>query len=97
MIIGRDANPLPVPDKLLHEHPLLDNARIPAAKESIRNAMNLRLPESELCNVIHSSDSAQHALEYLRITMPELEEQIINHLHAVGSRHEIHALHCAPT
>ena len=97
VIIGRDANPLPVPDKLLNEHPLLDNARIPAAKESIRNAMNLRLPESELCNVIHSSDSAQHALEYLRITMPELEEQIINHLHAVCSRHEIHALHCAPT
>ena len=96
MIIGRDANPLPVPDKLLHEHPLLDNARIPAAKESIRNAMNLRLPESELCNVIHSSDSAQHALEYLRITMPELEEQITKYLRSVCSGQDTRSLQCAP-
>ena len=97
MIIGRDANPLPVPEALLHEHPILDNARIPAAKESIRNAMNLRLPESELCNVIHSSDSAQHALEYLRITMPEREEQITNYLRTVCSGVEVRSLQCAPT
>jgi hypothetical protein len=82
VIIGRDANPLPVSDALLHEHPLLDNARIAAAKELIRNAINQRLAESEQCNVIHSSDSAQHALEYLRITMPEREEQITLYLRA---------------
>ena len=85
VIIGRDANPLPVPEALLHEHPMLDNARIPAAKESIRNAINRRLPESELCNVIHSSDSAQHALEYLRITMPEREGQITTFLRTLCS------------
>lgn len=97
VIVGRDAAPLPVPDELLHEHPLLDNARIPAVKESIRNAMNLRVPESELCNVIHSSDSAQHALEYLQITMSELEEQITNHLRAVCSGLDVQSLQCAPT
>jgi hypothetical protein len=83
VIAARDSNPLPVTDAMLREHPLLDNARIPAAKESIRNAMNLRLSQHELCNVIHSSDSAQHALEYLRITMPEQEEQITTYLRAV--------------
>jgi hypothetical protein len=97
VIIGRDADPLPVPEALLHEHPILDNARIPAAKESIRNAMNLRLPELELCNVIHSSDSAHHALEYLRITMPEREEQITNYLRTVWSGVEVRSSQCAPT
>ena len=95
MIIGRDANPLPVPEALLHEHPMLDNARIPAAKESIRNAINLCLPESELCNVIHSSDNAQHALEYLQITMPERQEQITNFLRTLCSGDEPHSLQCA--
>jgi hypothetical protein len=97
VIIGRDSNPLPVPEALLHEHPLLDNARIPATKESIRKAMNQRLPESELCNVIHSSDSAQHALEYLRITMPELEDQITNYLRTACSGVEAGSLQSAPT
>jgi hypothetical protein len=85
VIVGRDANPLPVTHAMLNEHPLLDNARIPAIKESIRTAMNSRMQESQLCNVIHSSDSAQHALEYLRITMPEREEQITNYLHTICS------------
>jgi hypothetical protein len=82
VIAARDSNPLPVAYAMLNEHPLLDNARIPAAKESIRKAMNLRLKQPELCNVIHSSDSAEHALEYLRITMPEREEQITAYLQA---------------
>jgi hypothetical protein len=97
VIIGRDANPLTVPDALLHEHPLLDNARIPMAKESIRKAMNQRLPESELCNVIHSSDSSQHALEYLRITMPEWEDQITNYVRTACSGVEAGSLQSAPT
>jgi hypothetical protein len=92
VIVGRDARPLPVYEALLHEHPLLDNARIPATKELIRKAMNLRLSEPEFCNVIHSSDNALHALEYLRITMPEREEQISSHLRNVCKSVEAHSL-----
>jgi hypothetical protein len=85
VIIGHDANPLPVSPAQVQEHPLLDNARISMAKESIRKAMNMRLPESELCNVIHSSDSAQHALEYLRVTMPEREDEITTQLRTLSN------------
>ena len=91
IVVGHDTNPLPVPESLRRQHALLDNARIPAAKESVRNSINSRVRASQQCNVIHSSDSAQHAVEYLRITMPEREEEIISHLRNVAVDADSHS------
>jgi hypothetical protein len=81
VVVGHDSQPVGVTDAMRGQHPLLENGRIPAAKEAIRKAINDRLRASQQCNVIHSSDNSQHALEYLRITMPEREDEIIQLLH----------------
>jgi hypothetical protein len=91
IVVGHDTNPLPVPESLRRHHALLDNARIPAAKESVRNSINSRVPASQQCNVIHSSDSSQHAIEYMRITMPEQEEDIASHLHNIAVNADSHS------
>jgi hypothetical protein len=80
IVVGHDTDPIVVPEHLRRQHALLDNARILAAKETVRNLMNSRVRVSQQCNVIHSSDSAQHAVEYLRIMMPDREVEIVNRL-----------------
>ena len=70
IVVGHDTNPLPVPESLRRQHALLDNARIPAAKESVRNSINSRVRASQQCNVIHSSDSASTRLSTCGLRCP---------------------------
>jgi hypothetical protein len=85
IVVAHDAHPRTVSQTLQQKHALLDNARIPAAKDSIRNALNSRVRRSQQCNVIHSSDCWKHAVEYLRITMPERETEFADQLR-IGTR-----------
>jgi hypothetical protein len=50
--------------------PFVRNARV-LCKSAIRDEFNRGVPKDELCNVVHSSDNAQEAREYLAIVWPE--------------------------
>ncbi|MCB1422194.1 MAG: hypothetical protein KDJ69_06950 [Nitratireductor sp.] len=57
-------------DKELEKQFSLTNARIPEAKDRVRNLVNRRLASGEHCNVLHSSDNERQALHYLSLLAP---------------------------
>ncbi len=76
MAIVRDRNPEPVPDYLAFKYPLLDNYRLYKAKTRIRNRFNDKLPDSHHCSVVHVTDNAREAWEYINIAVPGLKPGI---------------------
>lgn len=75
VIVAFDPNPLPLTRKQRKKFPLSTNARL-LSKSSIRDAFNEGRPESEHCNVVHSSDNGHEAWEYIALAMPERAEAI---------------------
>ena len=67
IVVAYDLLPSPVSKSLAQRHANLDNARIFETKTFIRNYINATLPEEERCNIVHSSDNVNEALEYLRV------------------------------
>jgi hypothetical protein len=55
--------------------PELDNARL-LRKQRLREAFNAGRPRWAQCNVVHASDNAREALDYLRWLMPDRVEDI---------------------
>lgn len=75
-LVAYDPAPIaPRPDERTR-HPGLENARV-LVKARIRDRLNARLPEAERCNLLHSSDHAWGALEYLRLAAPEATPQLL--------------------
>ena len=75
--IVRDRKPKPVPDYLAYKYPLLDNIRLYNAKTRIRNRFNDKLAdEHQHCSVVHVTDNAREAWEYMNITMPDIKPRI---------------------
>jgi hypothetical protein len=75
-IVAFDANPIRPTWRERRRFPLIANARF-LAKEKIRAAFNDGRPESEQCNVVHSSDTDQEAIDYLRIIAPDQVDAIL--------------------
>ncbi|MHA1829479.1 MAG: hypothetical protein ACTSX6_12640 [Candidatus Heimdallarchaeaceae archaeon] len=65
-IVARDPFPLMPGTEILGRHPGLTNKRILKVKEQIREAVNRKLREDEKCNVIHSCDNEDGAIEYIK-------------------------------
>ena len=72
-----DPTPLPPSADQLARHAGLDNARIRALKKVVRTWWNQDQPETERCNVLHTSDSSAHAVHYLYTMVPESADEII--------------------
>ena len=58
------------------QFPLLDNARL-LCKSHIRDRFNGGFPHADHTNVVHSSDNSAEALEYLRLTAPEVVDEVL--------------------
>lgn len=70
-----DPEPIPPSRRQRRAHPELDNARL-LRKEQLRQAFNAGRPRSMQCNVVHSSDNAAEALDYLCCLMPQRVEEV---------------------
>lgn len=75
-IVTHDAAPIRPSRRERHKYPFLANARL-LKKDAIRDAFNANRPPHEHCNVIHSSDNAREAHDYLRIIAPERAADIL--------------------
>jgi hypothetical protein len=75
-IVVYDANPMRPTWRQRRRFPLVANARF-LAKEQIRAAFNDGLPESQQCNVVHSSDTDHEAIDYLRIIVPDQIDAVL--------------------
>lgn len=75
VIVGFDPAPLPLRRRFRRRYPDMDNGRI-VEKRRIRDAVNATLPPSERSNLLHSSDNAEEALEYLALASPEHAAEI---------------------
>jgi hypothetical protein len=67
VIAAVDPEPVPPSADLAEECPEADNARVFELKYALRTWWNERHSPSEHCNPVHSSDSARHAVHYMRI------------------------------
>lgn len=77
-------------DKDLEKHFALDNKRIIDAKVKIRNYYNESQPSRNHCNVVHSSDNADQAIDYLRVLSHEFKlEEIDKTIKSIRSEMEI--------
>ncbi|WP_146010654.1 serine/threonine protein kinase [Halomonas heilongjiangensis] len=66
-----DVKPIVPSGETIQEHVGLDNDRIPLAKRTIRAVYNNDRAPEERCNIIHSTDHAAQALEYLELINPD--------------------------
>lgn len=74
-VVVCDPEPIPPTPRQRRAHPELDNARL-LRKERLRQAFNAGRPRFAHCNVVHSSDNADEALDYLRCLMPQRVEEL---------------------
>lgn len=65
-----DLCPLYVDQELAREHPGLENARIAKTKQKLRYHINNFFDQNKQCNVVHSADNPEEALEYLEHLVP---------------------------
>jgi len=75
VIVAYDLDPTQPTARQHKRFPHVSNARL-LLKEQIREEFNRRLPKSQWCNVVHSSDNGHEALDYIRILMPEAASEI---------------------
>lgn len=88
-IVAWDPRPIPPTAEDLERHPGLDNRRL-LVKQRMRDAFNEGLPETEHCNVLHTSDNSFDALQYLRMIDPEGVGPIRRDVVALRTAHEAH-------
>lgn len=69
-VVACDPEPIPPDKRQRRQHPELDNARL-LCKARLREIFNQGRPRGAHCNVVHASDNAAEALDYLRCLMPE--------------------------
>jgi hypothetical protein len=82
-LVVYDADPIRPTRRQRRRFPLLANARF-LAKDQIRAAFNEGLPESQQCNVVHSSDTDHEAIDYLRIIVPDKADEILARIAEIG-------------
>lgn len=75
-IVAHDRRPLKPTRKQLKKQPLIVNARS-LCKDDIRDDFNAGVDASEHCNVIHSSDNAREALDYIKCLSPATSDVIL--------------------
>jgi hypothetical protein len=75
-IVAYDAHPIRPTGRERRQFPLIANARF-LAKDQIRDAFNEGLPDTEKCNVVHSSDTDHEAIDYLRIILPDQVDVVL--------------------
>ncbi len=75
VVVAFDPHPLPLTRQQRKKFPLATNARL-LAKGAIRDAFNEELPTDQHCNVVHSSDNAHEAWEYIALAMPERSDAL---------------------
>jgi len=59
------------------QYPHVYNARIVEVKNRIRERLNERLSKEEACNMLHSSDNSEEALEYMDLLFPGEQEKFV--------------------
>ena len=64
-IVAIDKSPVHPSAEILKSYPRLTNEKIMTVKQYVRNLTNSRFNNKIKCNVIHSSDNEEHALEYI--------------------------------
>lgn len=84
-IVALDESPIPPRAEAKAKYPSLSNERV-LVKERIRDALNEELPPADRCNMLHSSDNASEAVEYLRLAMPDEAGEILALARSCGSR-----------
>ena len=76
VIVAYDVMPKSPSQAELSKYPMLRNARI-LCKDRIRDLLNEGVPPEAKCNPLHSSDSGWEGLEYLRLTVPDAEPEVL--------------------
>jgi hypothetical protein len=76
VVVAQDLAPIPPRAELKELYPALSNERV-RVKEVIRDQLNLHLPPDLRCNMIHSTDNAAEAIEYLTLALPEEDAELL--------------------
>lgn len=82
-IVAHDRRPLKPTKKQLKKQPLIVNARS-LCKDDIRDEFNAGVDASEHCNVIHSSDNAREAIDYVKCLSPASSDVILQAVARIG-------------
>jgi hypothetical protein len=69
VVLAVDVRPVAPDAALAARWPGLDNARL-RVKDALRDLANAGVPPEHRCNVVHASDNAAQAEDYLRLAMP---------------------------
>jgi len=77
VVVAHDVHPKELGSRERLQHPHVENARIIDCKYRVRKLLNKQLSESEACNVLHSSDNTEEALEYIDILVPDKKEECL--------------------
>jgi hypothetical protein len=85
VVIAHDLIPVEPSVAVKERHPNLDNARL-LTTAKIRDLANARLPSSESCNVIHSTDNRAEALAYLNHLMPNETEVVLDEVDRINKQ-----------
>jgi hypothetical protein len=86
IVVGFDPAPIAPSGRTVERHPILENERILAAKKRIRRDLMERLPPSEHCNLLHSSDTGAEALECLRSIVPQRVDDLLAKVETIRQR-----------
>jgi hypothetical protein len=84
-VVTMDVLPAPVDARTRAEWPSLDNARV-LVKHQIRDLFNADRVVSERCNILHSSDNAVEAVDYLTCALPADAAQLLTEARDLGAR-----------
>jgi hypothetical protein len=88
-----DSAPIEPTPAQCEKHPGLENARV-LVKAEIRDRMNERLLPSDRCNVIHSSDNAWGAREYVQLAFAEEAADVLAAVTRLRGSHQAPAHGC---
>ncbi|MEW6072090.1 MAG: hypothetical protein AB1726_05760 [Planctomycetota bacterium] len=75
LVVAHDPRPARLTRRYRRRYPDMDNGRL-VCKRAIRDEINRRFPASRRANLLHVSDNASEAWEYIRLACPEREEAI---------------------
>lgn len=75
VVVAYDPYPRSLNRRQRRKFPLADNARV-LEKGRIRDAFNEGYPRERHANVLHSSDNSLEAWEYIRLVLPDHEDDI---------------------
>jgi hypothetical protein len=86
MVVAVDVMPADVDQRMRAAWPALDNARL-LVKHRIRDGYNGGRPPAEHCNVLHSSDNADEAADYLGAALPRSSEKLLEQARTIVHRY----------